>query len=483
MIEDIREALEDGARVDFDLVIIGGGPAGITLARELAGTGQRIALLEAGGLTHPDAEQLSLYEGQSTGLPYPIAASRQRFFGGTSNHWGGWCRPLDEVDFSNRSWMPGSGWPIERSQLMPFYRRAHDIVEVPSRDYDISDDVDEDVILPADRSSEFRNAGFRFSPPTRFGQRYRDELRGLEDLSVFLNATVTDLEHDQRRVTAARVQTLDGRNYEFRAGRFVLATGGLEVPRLLLHTAKNDAPALGNSSGLVGRYFMEHFGYTPGYLLTRAGLKYHRHPGRDAPLMPVLTPSVDLMRRLELNNCCLLFTAVEPDVDWPPEALATPGLAPRVPSGAWRYRITMINEPTPNADSRVSLGEERDALGMRKLKLHWAIADRDLKGIDRLVGRLSRWLGRSGLGRMQYSRPVSPETTRSFTGGMHHMGTARMSRAPEDGVVDPDCRVHGTDNLYVASSAVFPASGYSNPTLTIVALSLRLAHHLKGAQA
>ncbi len=483
MIKDIREALGDGARVDFDLVVIGAGPAGITLVRELAATGQRIALLEAGGLTHPDAEQLSLYEGESTGLPYPIAASRQRFFGGTSNHWGGWCRPLDEVDFSNRSWIPGGGWPLERSQLMPFYRRAHEVLEIPSRDYDVSALVDEDVILPAGDSLNFRNAGFRFSPPTRFGQRYREELRGFNNVTVFLHAAVTNLTHEQGRVTTARVQTLDGGRYEFRAGRFVLATGGLEVPRLLLHTATPDAPALGNRSGLVGRYFMEHFGYTPGYLMTRSGLKYYRHQGRDAPLMPVLSPSVEMMRRLELNNCCLLFKAVEPDADWPPEALQTPGLAPRVGSGAWRYRITMINEPTPNPDSRVSLGDRRDALGMKKLKLHWAIAERDLQGIDRLIGELSRWLGRSGLGRMQYSRPISAETSRSFSGGMHHIGTARMSRKPENGVVDPDCRVHGTDNLYVASSATFPTSGYSNPTLTIVALSLRLADHLKGAGA
>jgi choline dehydrogenase-like flavoprotein len=483
MIEDIREALDDGAEVEFDLVIIGAGPAGITLARELALTGRRIALLEAGGLTHPDAEQLSLYEGEVTGLPYPIAASRQRFFGGTSNHWGGWCRPLDAVDFSARPWMPGNGWPIKRSELMPFYRRAHDFVEIPTQDYEIEDDVDEDVVLPAGNNSAFRNAGFRFSPPTRFGQRYRDELRGLDNVSVFLHATVTDLVHNRGRVQKAVIRTLDGHRFGFSAGLFVLATGGLEVPRLLLHTATSDRAALGNRSGRVGRYFMEHFGYSPGYLMTRSELKYHRHEGRDAPLMPVLTPSVEVMQRLEVNNCCLLLTAVEPDTAWPPEALQTPALAPRLDVSAWRYRITMINEPTPNPESRVSLSDERDALGLRKLQLHWAIVDRDLDGIDRLIKELARWLGQSGLGRMQYSRPVSPETTQSFTGGMHHMGATRMSRDPADGVVDTDCRVHGTDNLYVASSAVFPQSGYSNPTLTILALSLRLADHLKEARA
>lgn len=480
MIEDIREALDDGAEAEFDLVIVGGGPAGITLAREMAGTGRRIVLLEAGGLEHPDAAEAALYEGEITGLPYPLSASRQRFFGGTSNHWGGWCRPLDEIDFVEREWMPRSGWPISRNALYPWYERAHQVLAIPSNNYDMNDCADATVMLPTDAGSEFRNSGFRFSPPVRFGRQFRDELAGSAAVSVLLHATVAGLDHEDGTVRSARVRTIDGHEYTIRGGRFVLAAGGMEVPRLLLHTATNGRPALGNAFGHVGRYFMEHFGYTPGYLLTRAELKYFRHAGRDAPLMPVLAPTPALMEQERLNNCCMQLTAVEPDATWPAEALTTPGLARAIEDSPWRYRCTMINEPSANPESRVMLSEERDALGMRRLRLHWQIADADLESVERVVARLSRWLGRSGLGRVQYSRPVSPETTARFSGGMHHMGTARMSRRAEDGVVDTECRVHGCDNLYVASSAVFPAAGYSNPTLTIVALALRLGHHLKG---
>ncbi len=484
MIEDIRTALENGAAVEFDLAIVGAGPAGITLARELSGRGLRIALLEAGTMEPPRPEAAALYDGDVVGLPYPLAASRQRFFGGTSNHWGGWCRPLDAIDFTARDWMPRSGWPLPRAALDEAYRRAHEILEIDSDDYDAGPHVDADALLPADPESGFRNALFRFSPPVRFRAAYRDDIAARDDVRCFLNATVVDLDHDGGRVAAARVRTLDGGEYRFRARRFVLATGGLEVPRLLLHTARGDAPALGNASGWVGRCFMEHFGYTPGYIQTRAGLKYFRHRGRDGhALMPVLSPRPERMRELGVNNCCMLLTASEPAAGWPPGAQETPGLARKLEGAAWRYRVTMINEPTPNPDSRVTLSDARDALGMRRLMLDWRILDRDLEGVERTVGQLVRWLGRAGLGRVQFTRPISPETTERFTGGMHHMGTTRMSADPAHGVVDPDCRVHGSENLYVASSAVFPASGYANPTLSIVALSLRLADHLGGLAA
>jgi choline dehydrogenase-like flavoprotein len=483
MISDIREALEHGADAEFDVVVVGAGPAGITVAREIASAGRRVALLEAGGMEHPDQPQLALYDGETTGLDYPLIASRQRYFGGTSNHWGGWCRPLDPIDFAEREWMPGSGWPISHETLDPWYQAAHGALAIPSNRYDMAQWAEPTAMLPSSRDDDFYNAGFRFSPPLRYRQAYADELEQHPTIHVFLNATMAGLDHDGETVKAVRVRTLDGHDYRIKGGQFVLAAGGLELPRLLLHTASGDQPALGNRHGHLGRYFMEHFGYTPGFVLTRAELKYYRYQGKDGPLMPVLAPSRALMENEKLNNCCMRLTAVEPDTTWPSAAIATPGLARNLETLPWRYRVTMINEPSPNPDSRITLSEQPDALGMQRIRLHWSIVERDLQSVERLVAALSRWLGRSGLGRVQFTRPISPETTQRFSGGMHHMGTTRMSRRPEDGVVNTDCRVHETRNLYVASSSVFPTVGYANPTLTIVALALRLADHLKRGTA
>ena len=479
MIEDIRDVLENGGDAQFDVVVVGAGPAGLSVALALRGSGLSVAVLEAGGRTHPRSEEQALYEGEVSGLPYPLAASRQRFFGGTSNHWGGWCRPLDATDFQSREWIPMSGWPLESDELRDWYTKAHQILEIDSTDYEPESRVGADQLLPVGADSGFLNQGFRFSPPTRFARRYAGELENDSGTSVFLHAAATGLELFEGRVQAVSVRTLDGQQFVIRAHQVVLAMGGLEVPRLLLHTHKTDGSALGDQSGLLGRCFMEHFGYAPGYLMTRADLRYYRQSTEDGAIMPVLAPRPELMERLQLNNVCMMLDAVQPDTAWPPEAMATPGFARALPEPGWRYRVTLINEPSPNTDSRVELTGERDGLGLRRLRLHWAIAERDLESIGRVVSELGRWLGRSGLGRLQFSRPISPETTESFSGNLHHMGTTRMSRDPGQGVVDADCRVFGSSNLYVASSSVFPTSGYANPTLTIVALALRLADHLR----
>lgn len=479
MIRDIHEFIEPGHEAEFDLVIAGAGPAGISVALQFIGSGYRVALLEAGGLSSAGADDLRFYDGENADLDYPIAASRQRFFGGTSNHWGGWCRPLEEVDMRPREWLETTAWPIERSALDTWYAKAHDVLEMDLLTYEVNGQVESSRLLPADSSSGFVNRLFRFSPPTRFGSVYRQVLEQSEEIHVLLHAPLVELEHENGQISACRVRNARGEQFLLRTAVVVLAMGGLEVPRLLLHTASAASQALGDESGWLGRGFMEHHGYTPGFLLTKPRLQYELHQGPEARQLPVLAPRPELLQSERLMNFCMTLTPVEPGSSWSPTVMRFPGLAPALVEEPWRYRLTMINEPSPNRESRVSLSDQVDPLGMRRIRLHWRIAERDLAGIARIIRRLAEWVGRAGLGRIQFSRPVSPETTRNFGTGMHHMGTTRMSADPADGVVDANCRVHGTDNLFVASSSVFPTAGYANPTLTIVALALRLAAHLR----
>ena len=113
-----------GATLETDICIIGAGAAGIALAQEFAGLDMRVSILESGGREF-DAETQQLGTGRNIGTPYfPLDAARLRYFGGTTNHWGGLCRPSNAIDFESRSWVPDSGWPLTKAELQPYYERA-----------------------------------------------------------------------------------------------------------------------------------------------------------------------------------------------------------------------------------------------------------------------------------------------------------------------------------------------------------------------
>ena len=148
----------------------------------------------------------------------------------------------------------------------------------------------------------------------------------------------------------------------------------------------------------------------------------------------------------------------------------------------WHYQCDMICEPSANPYSRITLGDERDSLGLRRVRLDWRLADKDLEGLTAIVREFARAVGSQGIGRFRLTeRGDDPRVWYESSGGLHHMGATRTGETPAEGVVDDSCRVHGTDNLYVCGSSVFPSFGFANPTLTIVALALRLTDRIKAA--
>jgi choline dehydrogenase-like flavoprotein len=143
------------------------------------------------------------------------------------------------------------------------------------------------------------------------------------------------------------------------------------------------------------------------------------------------------------------------------------------------YVVKNVAEQAPNPDSRVVLSRERDALDCPRVALCWRTSPLDKRTAHRAREIFGEELWRAGAGRLQSSLEGEgkPWPAR-LRGARHHMGTTRMHSDPRRGVVDANCRVHGIANLYVAGSSVFPTSGAANPTLTIVALALRLAGHV-----
>jgi choline dehydrogenase-like flavoprotein len=483
MIVDARVVPNDSL-INCDVCIVGAGAAGITIARELLGRPVQVALLESGWLT-PDAKTQSLYAGEVTERPYfDLDAARSRYFGGSTNVWTGECRPLDAQDFERRDWVPDSGWPFGLDELLPFYEKAQSVCQLGPYAYTADDWRGQGVRPMAIEGGRLQSHAFQYSPPTRFGDVYRDELRRAPNVVTYLGANAVDLETPTppHLVSAVKVACLTGKSFRVAARAFVLATGGIENARLLLLADRVQQAGLGNSNDLVGRYFMEHI-----YLDAAADIRASRGAisdfytsgswvdGRRVRGILGLTPEV--RRREHLTNYCGVI--VEPSSS-PLTRLRNAIADIRAKPAPRAYLVKNVMEQAPNPDSRVTLGRDRDRLGCRRTALRWRLSSLDKFTAHRAHAILGEELSRSGVGHMRslMGREVDPWPA-SVRGARHHIGTTRMHADSRRGVVDADCRVHGIANLYVAGSSVFPTSGAANPTLTIVALALRLAAHLQ----
>jgi choline dehydrogenase-like flavoprotein len=531
---DLR-TLPDGKELRSDVCIIGAGPAGITLARELGDAGLGVCLLESGGF-ETDPETQALARGESIGSPYyPLEAARLRCFGGSGNHWAGTCGPLDPIDFAASSWVPNSGWPLTRADLDPYYRRAQQVCQLGPFEYDarawdgpghhplpLADDV---VLSTISQHS-----------PVRFGETCRPDIEHAKNVYAYLYANVVEIEavHGRPEIARLRVACLGGKRFTARARVYVLAAGGIENARLLLASNSVRPAGVGNEHDLVGRYFMEHPAVTgavflpadPNLLLQLYEGGVDRGVGRSAFLR--LAPEIQHREHL-LNARWWLEDSTEQ------EALRVfaPGVqaadrvqeeirAGQVPSdlgadvqqmvadleGIAMYTYRAFFQPdrtarayflytqlaqAPNPASRVTLADDRDALDMPRVQLDWRLGDLERRTLHRGVEALGVEFGRAGLGRIGMVREQAPREASilrrgppggggwppGLRGSWHHMGTTRMASDPTRGVVNADSRVHSAPNLFVAGSSVFPTSGYVNPTLTIIALALRLADHLK----
>jgi choline dehydrogenase-like flavoprotein len=512
-------SLTDGHTVEADVCIVGAGAAGITLAREFVGAPFRVCLVEGGGF-EGDAETQALYRGENVGRPYfSLDAARLRYFGGSTNHWAGWCRPLEAADFEMRDWVPHSGWPLGKAELDPYYERAQPVCELGPYRYDAGfwNGAGPGAPLPLG-DGRIETIIFQFAPRIGFGHLHGDEITGAPNITTLLHSSLTELisAGDGGTVSAARVRTLAGNEFRVRARIYILALGGIANPQLLLASRSGRPAGLGNPHDLVGRFFMEHPHHNRSARFVPARRRFVTLPFYEAsdrngtPAMGVLAHPESVLRRESLlhMNCSFHRTReAEPPGYRSLHYLAGRLLRGRRPtdlrrhvgnvvrgldgvaSGVytrargrqfWDYEISFRYEQQPNRLSRVTITDERDAVGLPRVRLDWRLTDEDLRSIRRSQEIVAAEIGRAGVGRLQLSEEDGTHPwAEQLIGGSHHMGTTRMAASPRQGVVDPDCRVHDVANVYVAGSSVFPTAGSANPTLTIVALAVRLADHVK----
>lgn len=520
--------------VDAEVCVVGAGAAGVTLTRDLSRAGHEVCLLEAGGMDY-EAETQSLFQGCNVGLPYyDLDQARLRFFGGTTNIWGGRTMPLDPVDFERRTWVPHSGWPINRAELEPWYRLAHDSLELGEFEYSAnlwkSIGADPIAFDPMEISTKF----WRFDAMReRFSRSQSDDVLASAKVRIFLHANLVHMCTDEhtRRIATVEARSLQGHHLQVRARHFVLACGAIENARLLLLSDRVMPGGIGNAHDQVGRYFMEHPHGRIAHVETSDpaafwALYRKRYLRNAPPVAPALVATEALQRRVGMLNSAATFKPkrdprkglsvgnkvykslkhkLNPSrsgrqlwhvyrgiTDWSQRHVSMPLLRLGVRAAGMQLYIMARAEQAPNPASRVLLSDQRDSLGSRRANLDWQLSALDKHSVRELASALAREFHRLGLGKVTTTDwlqdksnawPVDPTVGNHPIGGYHHMGTTRMSASPAHGVVDANCTVHGMSNLHIAGSSVFTTGGWANPTLTLLALAHRLAHHLEGLLA
>lgn len=541
---------EAGKLIHTDVCIVGAGAAGIAMAAEFANTKLNVALMESGGFSAEKKLQ-ELFEGEVVkGSRHPEAnLYRRRVVGGTTSVWGGRCVPFDDIDFERRDYIPYSGWPFSRAEILPYYTRANPLCDAGIFDYCAGSSVGTDAgdMIPGLPGDSLYTDGIeRFGLPTHFGRRYRSLLDRAPNISLIYHATCTaiKLHENGRHVGKLIFRNHKDQSIEVISKKYVLAMGGLETTRILLSSNDVMPNGIGNDSDKLGRFYMCHLASTAaelriaphitnviyGYEKSKDGIYCRRRIALKAEVqrrhkvgnmiarfiypnaanpehgngilsMLYLTRSLlqpeyrgafsinDFLRKqteqrktdyaAHLRNILYDFPQM---LVFSQMILRKRFLAKRkLPSVVLRsrtnaYVLDVNAEQTPDPDSRITLINDKDSYGVPKLRINWRTNDIDKFTVKTGLRIMREEFHRSGCGELVIDEG---KIEAFWPVGGHHIGTVRMAMSSQDGVVDENCQVHGVSNLYIASSAVFPTSSHANPTLTIVALAIRLADYLR----
>jgi choline dehydrogenase-like flavoprotein len=496
--------IDNNSLIEGDICIVGSGAAGISMALELLNTPYKVILLEGGGFEY-DSQMQDLYKGKTTGQRYyPLESARLHYFGGTTGHWAGFCSTFDPIDFKERDWVPHSGWPIKREDLDPYYARAQKNLDLGPYEYGAKYWQDKDPELkglPFDEKVVF-NKMWQFSTPTRFGTKYRDVIIKAPNVHLYTYANVTDIAANQNvsAITEVTVKNFAGKQHTVRAKQFIIACCSIQNARLLLASNKQAPKGLGNDNDNVGRYFMEHLEIKSAEMwLTKPDVWKLYQWDWGVKHRAELAISEDMQRKHRILNGTASLMPLEvaksqtPMIDlWSADTAKTnafmkegerKGKTQKELKSYKAFELFTRVEQAPNRNSRVTLDAQTDALGVPRANLHWELTPLEKHSLRKIYQIIGEQIGISAAGRvrlMEYLQDENDNTWPAFTGGgWHHMGTTRMADDPKKGVVDANCKVHGIANLYMAGASCYATAAAPNPTLTLVALTIRLADHIK----
>lgn len=525
MIHDF-DSYDHEAVIQADICVIGSGAAGLTIANQFFDTGWKVVVLEGGGPAEETSSR-DLYQADVVGLPHDgVHEGRFRVLGGSTTAWGGQLLPLCEADFNEKPWLPFSGWPLSFENLEPFYRRAETMMGVDGPPYD-EDRWRLFGITPPTLDGKMFH--YRFSQWAAWGKRnlalsFRQKLKTSQNVDVIVHANAVNVltNKETNHVDQVDIRSFSGKAGMVKARFYVICCGGIETPRLLLASNTVESTGVGNKRDLVGRYFQDHISLRAGRVvpIDRRAVQALYDPFFRQGVM--YTPKIEMSRQSQqefglLNAIGHLKFEIPEDSslqDIKRMLLAVQAGKNPIPSGKAMLRMVrdsqdfarlafgkvalnrrlslsrgdiyllVDTEQAPNPQSRILLSEKTDGFGMPRVAVDWRLSEIDVRTLCTFARLFKQQWARLNLGEVLLDDLTFPEGQfwrENMRDVYHHMGTTRMGDTPQHGVVDKDCKVHSVDNLFIGGSAVFPTSGNSNPTLTIMALCLRLSDHLKSA--
>lgn len=488
----------------YDFTIVGAGTAGIFLAVKLALKGRNVLIIESGqnGI-NPESQQLNTAINSGNKLMNTHNWGRKRALGGTTLAWGGQALPFCEIDFKKNDWVPNSGWPIDYNDLLYHYSRANEFMGVDLLDY--RNEIFK-LIKISDPGFDKNKLDFHVSKWAKEKNFYKIlQKYNLPNIDIIYNALLKNVTHENGKIKSVEIINNKGKSLNFPISNLILANGTIESVRTLLHNKLSNSP-------LLGKAFMDHPCIEVGFVVQKDEFKLqslfapHITKGKYFSLRLSLAEQEIVNKKLLSCSAGLMFSPKSGETNPYTEIkLFLKGLKPKNLIGAVKHskslfsslliflkygfhfkskfegKVVLMTEQEPSLNSTIELTNELDLAGLPVPAIQWEISPKTWETIVTTSINVKEEFNRLGLGNVILYPHVKLEENNwkeYLSDVCHHMGGAKMSENPEEGVVDKNLKVWGMENLYVCSPAVFPTGSHSNPVLTLLALSNRLSDFL-----
>lgn len=508
----------------YDVCIIGAGAAGITTALELDRCGLKVCLIESGSLKINKKLQDD-FKNTNSGINYsPVRKQCKRVFGGTTSVWGGNCIPFDDIDFLSRKERLNFKWPISYDEINKYVERAQEVLKIDKNLFD--EKLLQNFDLEYLQNKDFRMLAWQFCNfPFNFGAEYFDDLKNSKNICCYLNSSFKCFnKKNSKEIESACFYSASKNTFNIYAKKYILSCGGVGNTKLLLSVYESKIFPSINLSNNLGKYFTDHPVISIGYISgNKADKFFYKHSTKLVNGIEV-KPGISLRKDIQkdegiLNgiisiwpvydtNCSIYkvqsflrdlknkdlnlidifkfikifkysFSLFKPFFN---RYFYKNKIYSRVKKNI--YEVILMLETIPNKSSSITLTEEKDSLGLKNLNINWVLSSKDRTNLIHFTKKFENYISNYSDIKFKQANWIYDHNIdwcyylnlNNHHG--HHMGTTIMHNDPKNGVVDNNCKVHGLANLYVNGSSVFPTFSFANPTLTIVALALRIADHI-----